>query len=121
MEQFISIFLLFVIFYIGAVFFKNNKKSTHIVLKSDAIPEKYINFPVYSGVLHEHPTETLTPKYERLTLFYKGKPDEYYLDSLYMHGFQKASDVRYEKDNTYIICEKIGSLTKIAYHIKKVY
>lgn len=113
MEFFIIALFIFIIIFSS---FRNSNK--HKTFPNDTIPEKYINFPVYNGQMSEKPKETISKNYTRLTLFYKGKPNEQYLDSLYMTGFQKASDVRYEKDNTYVIFEKIGNYTKIAYHIK---
>jgi hypothetical protein len=35
------------------------------------------------------------------------------------YGYEEATDVRYDKDFTYIIIEREGGKTKIAYHIKK--
>lgn len=123
MEQFgnIFMFLFICIFVICWKNIANNRNSNRTILTTKTIPEKYINFPTYNGTLYKKPVETLTKNYERLTLFYKGVPDEQYLDTLYLYGFQKANNVRYEKDNTYVIFEKIGSLTKVAYHIKKTY
>lgn len=118
MNIFISLVIL-CIFIVVIMSFRASKDSIQTTLKSNTIPEKYIDFPVYNGTLLQKPIETLSPKYERLTLFYKGKPDENYRDTLYIHGFQQATDVRYEKNNTYVIFEKIGAKTKIAYHIKK--
>ncbi len=83
------------------------------------VPEKYSNFPVYNGSLESKPYESDTPKYSRLTLFYSGAPDINYFTILSANGFSKASDVRFDKGNTYVIVEDNGGSTKIAYHIKK--
>ena len=81
-------------------------------------PIKYSDFPVYNGKITKGPIETTGPNYTRLTIFFKGAPNtEYYL-KLQNSGYEKASDVRFDKDNTYVIVEKIGLKTKIAYHIK---
>ena len=83
------------------------------------IPLKYSDFPAYSGKIKIAPKETLTNKYSRLTIFYKGTPSKEYFDLLNMMGYVQSSDVRFDKDNTYVIVEKIGFNTKIAYHIKE--
>ncbi len=84
------------------------------------IPEKYISFPVYNGIMKKKPVETTTDAYDRLTIFYKGTPDETFCDSILKYGFEKATNVRYDKSNTYVIFEKSSSnTTKVAYHIKK--
>lgn len=118
-----SLFIILIVLIIFICVLKacgNLNKSNHTTLNSNTIPEKYSAFPVYSGTMSKRPVETVTEKYDRLTLFYKGEPDMNYLSTLYMHGFQKASDVRHEKDNTYVIFEKLNKQTKIAYHIKKI-
>ena len=94
--------------YIGSELSSNNSN----------IPLKYSDFPVYHGEIKTQPTETKTPKYSRLTILYKGKPNKEFLEQLNMMGYIQGSDVRYDKDNTYVIVEKIGFNTKIAYHIK---
>lgn len=83
------------------------------------IPSEYSDFPVYPGKLTSKPTTTNTSSYSRLTLFYKGKPVSEYYDTLSAAGYTQYSSVRYDKDNTYVIVERFGNSTKIAYHIKK--
>ena len=83
------------------------------------IPIKYSDFPIYPGDVKRQPQEITTPKYSRLTIFYKGSPKKEYFDLLNMMGYQQGSDVRFDKDNTYVIVEKMGFNTKIAYHIKE--
>ncbi|MBR4111054.1 MAG: hypothetical protein IKK43_05150 [Clostridia bacterium] len=107
---FIIIFVLFIII-------RNSNKTTKTTTV-DKIPETFIEFPEYSGILLKKPKITTTPKYVRITMFYKGDIDENYLDTLNRAGFEKASPVRYDKNNTYVIVEKINHLTKIAFHIK---
>lgn len=115
-----SIQILIIFLFIGAIILASFKGSgKHKSLPQDTIPEKYINFPVYNGKINGKLRETSTDKYDRLTIFYKGKPNPTYIDQLYMMGFEKGSEVRYDKNNTYVIFEKIGSKTKVAYHIKK--
>ena len=83
------------------------------------VPMKYSEFPNYNGKIKKEPKETVTPKYSRLTIFYKGSPKQEYYDLLNMMGYVQGSNVRFDKDNTYVIVEKIGFNTKIAYHIKE--
>ena len=83
------------------------------------IPTKYSDFPNYNGKKKDAPKETVTPSYSRLTILYKGSPAKKYYDLLNMMGYVQASNVRFDKDNTYVIVEKIGRNTKIAYHIKE--
>ena len=118
MELIIIILSFFVLIFFFSMLSKNN--NDRVYKKTDTIPEKYINFPVYNGEFLRKPEEVLTDKYDRLTLFYKGKPNEQFADSLFMLGYEQANNVRFEKDNTYVIFERIGKSTKIAYHIKKI-
>jgi hypothetical protein len=82
------------------------------------IPLKYSDFPAYSGSIKIAPQETVTDKYSRITIFYKGSPKKEYYDLLNIMGYVQGSDVRFDKENTYVIVEKIRNMTKIAYHIK---
>jgi len=95
--------------------FENRQRN----LSNYTVPEKYKFFPTYDGTLRSLPQERNTYDYDRLTLLYEGTISENFLDKLYFEGFHKATDVRYDKDNTYIIVEGNGFVTKIAYHIKK--
>ena len=106
------------LFFFAIFFFYFKTSNRHKTYSNYTIPEKYIEFPIYNGTMSEKPRETISKNYTRLTLFYSGKPNTQYLDSLYIAGFEKASDVRYERNNTYVIFEKIGNSTKIAFHIK---
>lgn len=83
------------------------------------IPSEYSDFPAYPGKLTSKPITTNTSSYSRLTLFFKGSPVSEYYDTLSSAGYTQYSSVRYDKDNTYVIVERFGNSTKIAYHIKK--
>lgn len=83
------------------------------------VPLKYSDFPIYNGKVRRAPKETITDKYSRITIFYKGSPNKEYYNLLNMMGYVQGSDVRFDKDNTYVIVEKMGFNTKIAYHIKE--
>ena len=42
-----------------------------------------------------------------------------YIMDIEMNGFHKASPVRYEKENAYIIVEELNNQLHIAFHVKK--
>ena len=117
---FISIFVLLIIIHnykkTTTKVIKNNKSRTTTTL--DEIPETFIEFPEYQGVLLEKPVLTTTKDYTRITMLYNDYIDKTYLENLSSVGFKKASDVRYDRNNTYIIVEEIDDTTKIAFHIK---
>jgi len=83
------------------------------------IPSTYNDFPTYSGNMISKPSETKTNNYTRLTINYSGNIKNDYENTLLTNGYVKGSNVRYDKDNTYVIVEENGSNTKVVYHIKK--
>jgi len=83
------------------------------------IPEKYSSFPKYNGNIVEKPIERKTNNYSRITIKYSGSPSSEFISSLIQNGFIQGSSVRYDKDNTYVIVDNLGSKTEIVYHIKK--
>ena len=83
------------------------------------IPLKYSDFPLYNGKIFSKPVETSTDNYDRLTMFFKGTPSFEFISLLKSSGYEQNSDVRFDKDNTYVIVERYGNRTKIAYHIKR--
>ena len=86
------------------------------------IPTYYSSFPIYQKKILEEPVEKTTEKYNRLELYYSGKPLKEYIDLLKENGFLQESDVRFNKGhNCYVIVEKISykNKTKIAYHIAR--
>lgn len=103
--------------FINRILGKNDFSSDDNVVTN--VPIKYSDFPNYNGKIKNAPKETITDKYSRLTIFYKGSPKQEYYDLLNMMGYVQGSNVRFDKDNTYVIVEKIGFNTKIAYHIKE--
>lgn len=90
-------------------------------LENFTFPERYNNFPKYSGKLLCKPIENETDKYYRISARYQGTPSDEFLTNIIQNNFIKGSPVRYDKDNTYIIVEYFpdNHFTKIAYHIKK--
>ena len=83
------------------------------------IPSTYSDFPEYPSSMTSKPYETKTDKYTRLTITYSGNIKSEYENTLLASGFSRGSNVRYDKGNTYVIVESLGSNTKIVYHIKK--
>ena len=94
----------------------NNETET---FEEYVLPGRYMNFPVYPGIMKGKPIEKSTEKYERLTIYYKGSINKDFIKTIKEYGYEEATDVRYDKDHTYIIVEREGGKTKIAYHIKK--
>jgi len=86
------------------------------------IPTYYSGFPIYQKKIVDIPNEKVTEKYNRLEIYYPGKPLREYKELLKENGFIQESDVRFSKgSNCYVIVERIyyKGKTKIAYHISK--
>ena len=83
------------------------------------IPSEYSNFPAYPGDICRKPIEKHTENYDRISLVFKGGLNKEFYNILTSAGYQKATDVRFEKDNTYVIVENLGNVTNVVYHIKK--
>ena len=114
MDPFDMFFIVFLIILILSIVIRNfiSKKIL------DKTTEAFTIFPEYPANPTRKPKIKRTSKYMRITMLYRGDVDENYLETLLNAGFVKASPVRYDKDNTYVIVEKIDNLTKIAFHIK---
>lgn len=97
----------------------NNIKPNATKSSEYTIPERYNNFPKYPGMIIKKPIEKSTDRYTRLTFLCTGVPNPEYFSILENSGFIKGSDVRYDKDNTYVIVDGLGKTTEIVYHIKK--
>ena len=79
-----------------------------------------VEFPMFNG-RKTWSYHSNTNKYKRKTYYYKinrEKMDEY-LQKLSEFGFNKATDVRYDKDNAYVIVEEKDDSLHIAFHVKK--
>ena len=86
------------------------------------IPTFYSGFPIYQKKIVEPIEEKVTEKYNRLEIYYPGKPLKEYKDLLIQNGFVQETDVRFNKGpNCYVIVERVsyGKKTKIAYHIAR--
>lgn len=84
-----------------------------------SISEQYNEFPVYPDKIITEPIETRTEKYTRLTFTCSGFPKAEYENILMSKGYVKATNVRFDNGNKYIIVEDLGGKTKIVFHIKK--
>lgn len=93
--------------------------SSNSAKKKYKVLEKYSEFPEYPGKIKNKPYETITDKYNRVTIMYKGSVDSTYYRTLENYGYIKGSDVRFDKNNTYVIVEPHRERTKIVYHVKK--
>lgn len=97
----------------------NNTPATITSLKY--IPDTYSQFPTFDGNAISL-YEKNTPNYIRCTMDYKNVSSldfEDYLYEITNAGFIQESNVRYEKNNTYIIVEYSGTLLHLVFHIKK--
>ncbi len=101
---------------IDSVFGGNNISSN---TSNYALPEKYSSFPKCVGTMIGRSIETNTEKYDRITMNFSGSVSSEFISLLEANGFRKATSVRYDNQNKYVIVEPMGSQTKIVYHIKK--
>ena len=84
------------------------------------IPEEYKEFPVLPGVIYHLDTKK-TDKYKRCTIKYNNLSLDVvtqYRNKIIEAGFNKATEVRYEKNNEYIIVDFDGADLTLVYHIK---
>lgn len=84
------------------------------------IPSEYDSFPKFEGSLMSG-LEKKETKYNRVMLNYETNELNVskYRELLLENGYKKATDIRYEKDNTYVIVNLKSSSLELVYHIKK--
>ncbi len=85
-----------------------------------SIPEEYSHFPVFEGEIGDLKTKK-EEKYKRCTMKYYKATDEdveTYRKKIVDAGYEKMTDVRYEKDNEYIIVDDNKSPIEIVFHVK---
>ena len=81
----------------------------------------YNKFPQFDGKLASL-YEKDTPKYMRCTMDYRSVSSldfENYIYQITEAGFIQESNIRYEKENTYIIVEYSNRMLHLVFHIKK--
>lgn len=84
------------------------------------VPEDYMSFPQFEGTIKDLSTKKID-KYHRCTIDYKDVTEDQvnaYVVKMIDAGFTKGSDVRYDKDNTYIILEKDVPNLHLVFHVK---
>ncbi len=84
------------------------------------VPDEYMNFPQFEGTIADLSTKKID-KYHRCTIDYNGVTDESvnsYITKIKESGFTKGSDVRYDKDNSYIIVEHEDSKLHLVFHVR---
>jgi len=88
---------------------------------SKEIPEKYSEFPKFRDEVY-HLSETKTSKYTRCTMNFTNVKDreiEDYIYKIQSLGYVKGSEVRFDKENTYIIVDYNSGKLNLVFHIKK--
>lgn len=110
----------------GNLFKKKSGVEEDYLSTSYLIPTFYSGFPIYQKKIVETPQEKNTEKYNRLEIYYPGKPLKEYKELLMQNGFVQETDVRFNKGpNCYVIVEVYYKgflskpVTKIAYHITR--
>ena len=96
-----------------------NKFTNSNEKKEYSLPDEFSSFPKYEGDIIDGPRRKTTEKYDRISLSFKGDSNNDYISNILSNGFIKASNVRYERGNTYIIVDPYYGNTEIVYHIKK--
>jgi hypothetical protein len=85
-----------------------------------SVPQEYLTFPQFEGTIAELSTKKID-KYHRCTIDYKDVTEDQvnaYISKIEEVGFKKGSDVRYDRDNTYIILEKDIPSLHLVFHVK---
>ena len=84
------------------------------------VPEEYLDFPQFEGTITDLSTKKID-KYHRCTIDYKDVTVDAvnaYKVRITDAGYIKGSDVRYDKDNTYIILEYEDTCLHLVFHVK---
>ncbi len=87
---------------------------------SKTVPSDYAHFPQFEGFIKELSTKNID-KYHRCTIDYDKTSEEKieeYKASVVAAGYAKATDVRYEKGNEYIIIDPDGAYLHLVFHVK---
>ena len=84
------------------------------------IPEEYQEFPKFESKIDDLYIKKID-KYHRCTIDYYNVTDESvnkYISLIEEKGFRKGSDIRYDKNNTYIILEHIKDKLHLVFHVR---
>ena len=85
------------------------------------VPRDYLHFPQFDGTIGDVSTKSCD-KYERCTLdYYKVEESQVreYIDKVIHEGYEKMTNVRYEKGNEYIIIENEDNSLHLVFHVKR--
>jgi len=100
--------------------FGKPKMDLDYMATANLIPTYYSSFPIYQKKIVDAPEEKRTEKYDRLEIYYPGRPLQEYYDLLKEQGFVQETEVRFNRNSkVYVIVERYGRKTKIAYHIAR--
>ena len=100
---------------------KEVEKKVDDKFKEAVIPSEYSDFPVFKGNCISIQNKK-TDKYIRLTMDFNKVTDEMikdYIEKMNFEGFEKATNVRYDYKDKYIIFEPDGRYLHLVFHIKK--
>lgn len=98
-----------------------NEYKTSLSRNTKSIPITYSEFPVFNGII-SNMYEKNESNYKRCTIDYEKTTDDVidnYISNVVSNGYIKASNVRYDKGNTYIIIENNDGYLHLVFHIKK--
>ncbi len=98
----------------------NANTSSSNISQGKSIPEEYSHFPVFESEIGEVRVKN-EEKYKRCTMKYYNATDEEvdaYRDKIEEAGYKKMTNVRYEKDNEYIIVDTDKSPMEVVFHVK---
>ncbi len=93
------------------------------VEKSKILPEKYESFPQFMKT-YSSMEEKKTFQYQRCTMDFYGVTEQEikdYRNQIWEAGYIQSTNVRYDKDNTYIIVDyhEASQKLNLVFHIKK--
>ena len=89
--------------------------------KYKKIPDEYSSFPAFRENIEKLYTKNQS-NYMRCTMDFRDVLEDElskYISKITEERFIKMSEVRYEKENTYIIIDNAGKYLNLVFHIKK--
>ena len=88
--------------------------------KKESINILGVDFPMFDGKQTWSDNRN-TSQYQRKNYYYRLDQEKrsYYVAKLAEYGFNQATDVRFDKENAYVIVEEKDYRLHIAFHVKK--
>ena len=88
--------------------------------KKETVSILGVEFPIFDGK-RTWVEGRNNSKYQRKDYYYRmdNEKKDYYVTKLYEYGFTQRNNVRYDKDNAYVIIEESGDRLHIAFHVVK--